>query len=39
MTNWARRKHQLPIELRKTAYQKSGRLKKDPKSLDIYMDV
>ena len=39
MTNWARRKHQLPIELRRIAYKKSGRLKKDPKALDIYMDV
>ena len=39
MTNWARKKHQLPIELRKMAYEKSGRLEKDPKSLDIYMDV
>ena len=39
MTNWARKKHRLPIELRKMAYQKSGRLEKDPKSLDIYMDV
>lgn len=39
MTNWARKKHQLPIELRRVAYEKSGRLKKDPKALDIYMDV
>ena len=39
MTNWSRRKHQLPIELRRIAYKKSGRLKKDPKALDIYMDV
>jgi|TARA_B100000959_G_scaffold211697_1_gene222538 hypothetical protein len=39
MTNWARKKHRLPIELRKMAYEKSGRLEKDPKSLNIYMDV
>ena len=39
MTNWARNKHRLPIELRKEAYEKSGRLKKDPKALDLYLDV
>jgi hypothetical protein len=39
MTNWARRKHSLPIELRRIAYEKSGRLKRDPEALDIYMDV
>jgi len=38
-TNWARKKHQLPLSLRKEAYEKSGRLKKDPKALDVYMDV
>ena len=39
MTNWARNKHRLPIEIRKEAYEKSGRLKKDPKALDLYLDV
>jgi hypothetical protein len=38
-TNWARKKHQLPLSLRKEAYEKSGRLKKDPKALDVYMDI
>ena len=38
-TNWARKKHQLPLSLRKEAYEKSGRLKLDPKALDLYMDV
>ena len=39
MTNWARNKHRLPIEIRKEAYEKSGRLKKDAKALDLYLDV
>jgi len=39
MTNWARKKHQLPFELRKKAYKKSGRLKKDPDALKLYKDV
>jgi len=39
MTNWARNKHRLPIEIRREAYEKSGRLKKDPKALDLYLDV
>ena len=39
MTNWARKKHSLPLEIRKEAYEKSGRLKDDPKALDLYMDV
>ena len=39
MTNWARNKHSLPLEIRKEAYEKSGRLKDDPKALDLYMDV
>ena len=38
-TNWARKRHQLPLSLRKEAYEKSGRLKKDPKALDLYLDV
>ena len=39
LTNWARKKHQLPFELRKKAYEKSGRLKFDPKALELYLDV
>jgi hypothetical protein len=39
LTNWARKKHQLPFELRKLAYEKSGRLKFDPKSLEVYQDL
>ena len=39
MTNWARKKHQLPFELRKLAYEKSGRLKFDPKALELYSDT
>ena len=39
MTNWARNKHSLPIEVRTEAYEKSGRLKKDPKALDLYLDI
>ena len=39
MTNWARNKHRLPIDIRREAYEKSGRLRKDPKALDLYLDV
>lgn len=39
MTNWARNKHCIPLEIRKKAYEKSGRLKKDPKCLDLYKDL
>ena len=39
MTNWARNKHRIPLEIRKEAYEKSGRLKKDPKCLDLYKDL
>jgi len=39
MTNWARNKHRIPLEIRKEAYEKSGRLKKDPKCLDVYKDL
>ena len=39
LTNWARKKHQLPFELRKKAYEKSGRLKDDPRALELYLDV
>jgi|TARA_R110000737_G_scaffold248725_2_gene258675 hypothetical protein len=38
MTNWARKKHGIPLEIRKEAYEKSGRLKKDPQALDLYAD-
>ena len=39
MTNWARNKHGIPLEIRKEAYEKSGRLKEDSKSLDLYKDL
>ena len=39
ITNWARNKHGLPLEIRKEAYEKSGRLKKDPECLDLYKDL
>jgi hypothetical protein len=38
MTNWARKRHSIPLEVRKEAYEKSGRLKEDPRALDLYMD-
>ena len=37
-TNWAREKHYIPFELRKKAYEKSGRLKRQPDALDLYKD-
>ncbi len=39
LTALARNKHSIPYELRKTAYKISGRLKKDPNSLDNYKDI
>jgi len=39
MTNWARKKHSLPLKIREKAYKKSGRLKKDPKALSLYTDL
>ncbi len=39
LTAFARNKHSIPYELRKTAYKISGRLKKDPNSLDNYKDI
>ena len=39
ITNWSRKKHQIPLEIREEAYKKSGRLKKDPKCLDLYKDL
>lgn len=38
-TNWARKKHGIPLCVRREAYEKSGRLKKDPDCLEIYADV
>jgi len=38
ITNWARKKHSIPLEIRKKAYEKSGRLKKDPDCLKMYDD-
>jgi hypothetical protein len=38
-TNWARNKHQLPFKLREMAYEKSGRLKKEPDALELYKDA
>ena len=38
MAHWARKKHQIPLEIRKEAYEKSGRLKEDPRALDLYKD-
>ena len=37
-TNWEREKHYIPFELRKQAYEKSGRLKMQPDALDLYKD-
>ena len=39
ITNWARDKHRIPLKIRTEAYEKSGRLKKDPKCLDLYKDL
>ena len=39
ITNWAREKHALPLEIRKKAYKESGRLKKDPDALKLYGDL
>jgi hypothetical protein len=38
-TNWARKKHSIPLPIRREAYEKSGRLKKDPDCLNVYKDV
>jgi hypothetical protein len=38
ITNWARKKHSIPLEIRKEAYEKSGRLKVDPDCLKMYDD-
>jgi len=39
LTNWAKNKHAIPFRLRRIAYEKSGRLKFDPKSLEVYKDL
>ena len=39
VTNWARKKHHIPLEIRKEAYKKSGRLKRDPDCLKLYADA
>ncbi len=39
LTNWARTKHQIPLSIRKEAYKKSGRLKKQPDCLRVYGDT
>jgi len=39
LTNWARKQHTLPLELRRMAYEKSGRLDFDPKALELYEDI
>lgn len=38
ITNWARKKHSIPLNIRREAYEKSGRLEKDPDCLEIYND-
>ena len=38
MTNWARKKHSIPLKVRTEAYEKSGRLAKDPECLKLYED-
>ena len=39
ITNWARKKLSIPLEIRKEAYEKSGRLKEDPDCLKMYVDT
>jgi hypothetical protein len=38
-TNWARKKHSIPLPIRREAYEKSGRLREDPDCLNVYKDV
>ena len=38
LTNWAREGHTIPIEIRRNAYEKSGRLEFDPECLNVYKD-
>ena len=37
--NWARNKHKVPLEIRREAYEKSGRLAKGPDCLDLDGDL
>ena len=39
LANWAREERSIPIEIRKEAYEKSGRLAKDPDCLKLYKDI
>ena len=39
ITNWARKKHHIPLKIREEAYKKSGRLKRDPNCLKLYADA
>ena len=39
ITNWARKKHHIPLKIREEAYKKSGRLKRDPDCLKLYADA
>ena len=39
ITNWARKKHHIPLEIREEAYKKSGRLKRDHDCLKLYADA
>ena len=39
ITNWARKKHHIPLEIREEAYKKSGRLERDPDCLKLYADA
>ena len=39
ITNWARKKHHIPLKIREEAYKKSGRLKRDPDCLKLYADT
>jgi hypothetical protein len=38
ITSWSRKKHSIPLKIRKEAYKESGRLKKDPDCLHLYSD-
>ena len=39
MTNWARKRHGIPLDIRTEAYEKSGRLTNDPDCLKLYADT
>ena len=38
LTVMARKRHSIPYSIRETAYKTSGRLKKDPACLELYVD-